>query len=101
MTNRGYKKWKPFNSVVSSRELINQKDTISYPNPSKDEILEYEEIIKESLYLKSNITIKYIEKGIIKEITDYVIRIDPLKKNIILSTKTINFRQIYKIKSAN
>lgn len=101
MTNRGYKKWKPFNSVVSSSDLINKKNLISFPNPSKDEILEYEELLKKSLYLKVDITIKYLEGNTIKEITDHVIKFDQLKKNIILSSKTINFRQIYNIKSAN
>lgn len=100
MNNREYKKWRPFNSVVSARELISNNEKVPTPSLSKDEITEYEELLKESLYLKNNLTIIYLEKGTTKEITDFVIKLDPIKKNIVLSTKTINFRQILKI-SAN
>ena len=97
MNNRDYKKWKPFNSVVSAKELINKEASIEYPSLSKDEIAEYEELLKESFYLKKKITIIYLENGTKNEITDYVLGLDPLRKNIVLKNKTINFRQIIKI----
>lgn len=98
MKNRDEIKWKPFNSVVPASYLLKNDESVVRPNLSTDEINEYEEILKKSLYLSSPITIKYIENNKIMEITDYVIKLDPLKKNIYLSQKTINFRQIYHIK---
>ena len=98
MNRRDYIKWRPFNSVVSAKDLLERNESASYRELSKDEIMEYEELLKVSLYLKTNLIITYYENGTLKEITDYVIGLDPLKKNVILKSKTINFRQIAKIK---
>lgn len=97
--DRGMKKWKPFNSVVPTSYLLKSNDLVKIPNLSKDQIEEYEELIKDSLYNSSKITILYLDKNSISEITDRVIKIDSITKSIILSNKLkINFRQIYKIK---
>lgn len=98
MNDRDYKKWKPFNSVVPAKELLKKDDTIEIPTLSKDELEEFEEKLKTSLYLKSKITLSYIEKNKIYTLTDYVTRLDPLKKNVYFKTKNINFRQIINIK---
>lgn len=98
MEDRGMKKWRPFNSVTPSRELLKKDNPISKPDLSKDEISVFEELITDSLYTHSSVTITYLEDGLIKTLSDYVVRIDPIKKNIYLKTKMINFRQIYKVK---
>ena len=98
MSDRDFKKWKPFNSVVPAKELLKREDHFEVPTHSKDEILEFEEKLKTSMYLKSLLEITYIENNKLYTIKDYVIRLDPLKKNIYIKNKVINFRQIYKIK---
>lgn len=96
--NRDLKKWKPFNSVVPASELLKNVEVVEKPILSKDEIIEFEEKLKTSLYLKTQIKITYIDGNKIKEITDYVVSLDPLKKNVHLKSRTINFRQICNIK---
>lgn len=99
MKDRKMVKWRPFNSVVPSSELLKKEECIERPNLSKDEITEYEEKLKFSLYNSSIITIVYFNKNKISEITDQVIKIDSLTQNIYFKDGTIiNFRQIYKVK---
>ena len=98
MSDRDFKKWKPFNSVVPTKALLKRDDTIEVPILSKDELEDFEEKLKNSLYLKSKIEITYIEDNTYKTIKDYVVKLDSLKKTVYLSKKTINFRQICKIK---
>lgn len=98
MNDRNFKKWKPFNSVVPTKALLKKDETIEVPIHSKDELEDFEEKLKMSLYLKSKIEITYIENNTYKTINDYVIKLDSLKKNVYLTNKTINFRQICNIK---
>ena len=98
MSDRNFKKWKPFNSVVPTKALLKQGNAIEVPIHSKDELEDFEEKLKNSLYLKSKIKITYIEDNTYKVIEDYVIKLDPLKKTVHLSKKTINFRQICDIR---
>ena len=98
MNDRNFKKWKPFNSVVPTKALLKKDETIEVPILSKDELDDFEEKLKMSLYLRSKIEITYIENNTYKTITDYVIKLDSLKKNVYLTNKTINFRQICNIK---
>ena len=98
MNDRNFKKWKPFNSVVPTKALLKNDTSIEVPSLSKDELEEFEEKLKMSLYLKTKLEITYIENNSYKTITDYVIKLDSLKKNVYLTHKTINFRQICNIK---
>lgn len=97
MIDRGMKKWKPFNSVVPSSELKNT-DVLKEPSLSENEILYFEELLKQSLYtkIKLKITFLYNNKKLCKEKT--VKRINNVNKNIYFTDNTyINFRQIYKV----
>lgn len=98
MNDRNFKKWKPFNSVVPTKALLKKDETIEVPILSKDELDDFEEKLKMSLYLKTKIEITYIENNTYKTIVDYVVKLDSLKKNVYLTNKTINFRQICNIK---
>lgn len=97
MNDRGMKKWRPFNAVVPNRELLKKESSISIPLLSKDEISEFEEILKDSLYTHSKIKCFYIENGKEFFLEDYVLKLDPVKKNIYFKNKTLNFRQIHRI----
>ena len=98
MKDRGMLKWRPFNSVVPNRELLSEDKIPDKPALSKDELEEYEEILKWSFYTGSNIEITYLEKNKVKSIVDVVLKIDSIKKNIYLNNKILNFRQIYRVK---
>lgn len=98
MNDRDFKKWRPFNSVIPSRELLKRDEIIDIPNLSKDEIYEFEEKLKTSFYLKLPVEISYIENSKMNTIKDVVTKLDPLKKNIYTKNKIINFRQIFKVK---
>jgi len=98
VNDRDFKKWRPFNSVVPSKELLKRDKQLDIPILSKDEISDFEEKLKQSLYLKSSITVTYMENNKVRELRDYVIKIDVLKKNIYFKNKVINFRQIINIK---
>ncbi len=91
------KKWRPFNSVVPSKEILSLKDTVPLPNLSSYEIEEYEELLKASMYTHSNVKVTYVENGKRVYLEDYVYSIEPIKKDIFFSKKKINFRQIIEI----
>ncbi len=97
MMDRGMKKWKPFSAVVPNSTLISKEENVSLPTLSMEEIEEAEEILKASFYTRSKIKCFYIEDGKLKILNDYVVNLDPIKKNVYFKTKTINFRQIKKI----
>lgn len=98
MNDRGMKKWRPFNSVVPTKVLLERDESLPLPILSEDEIKEIEEILKSSMYTHSKVKIFFIENGQKKEILDYVMSFDSISKNIILKSRKINFRQIYKVK---
>jgi len=97
MNDRGMKKWRPFNAVVPSSELLRKEENIPLPTLSKDEKEEFEEILKDSMYTHSKVKIFFIENNKEIIIDDVVIGLDPIKKDIILKERKINFRQIHKV----
>ena len=99
MNEKKKKKWRPFNAVVPSSELLKRENNFQFPTLSKDEINEFEEILKRSLYTHSKVKVSYVENGSIKLLIDYVIRLDSIRKDIIFKTRKINFRQIVKVEN--
>ncbi len=98
MKDRGMKKWRPFNAVVSGEYLLSKPRDDEFPTLSPDEIERFEEILKSSMYTHSKIKISFIENASRKSIEDYVLALDPIKKDVTLASRKINFRQIYDIK---
>ena len=97
MRDRKNLKWKPFNAVVSGSELRN-KEILKIPNLSQNEILEFEELLKSSLYTGEKIRITYLRSNNKVSEIKTVKRINPINKNIYFTDYSIiNFRQIYKI----
>lgn len=97
MVDRGMKKWRPFNSVVSLKELKRREEKVEVPVLLDDVALEFEEILKASFYTQTPVTITYVEGNEVKELRDYVVKFDPVRKDVFFRTKKINFRQIIKI----
>ena len=71
---RGIIKWMPFNSVISSKEVVNS-------------------ILKE----KSKIKMPILSEEQIINISGYIKKIDPTYRKIYFENKTILFNQIIKV----
>ena len=96
--DRTTKKWQGFSAVVPLNTLKSNK-TITPPSLSQNEVQEFEELLKFSLYTSTSITITYLKNNAKLTQKKTVKSINSVNKNIYFTDKTyINFRQIYKIK---
>ncbi len=101
MLDRGYKKWAPFNSVISDKEVLNElsikRNKIIKPTLSEDQIEFLNERIFEAFtnHLKVYLYI-YNNYNIIKLI-GYINNININKKYITFNKSHIYFNQILKI----
>ncbi len=100
--DRGFIKWQPFESLVSSKQVINnlvwEKSKIAKPILSEEEIAILEEKIIDAYYSKETIMLSYYQNGFIKKIKGKIIKIDHIYKMIYLSSHLkIFFNQIIDI----
>lgn len=99
--DRGMIKWQPFNSIIPSKEIVNQiikeKSKIKMPILSEEQKNVIEERILLSFYEKEKITLEYFYNGKIKKITDIIKKIDPIYHKIYLTEKVILFNQIVNV----
>ena len=98
MHDRGMIKWMPFNSVVSSKEIINSilkdKSKISMPILSEEQKDVNEQKLLIAYYSKSKINISYYQNGNINLINSYIKKIDFTYHKIYFENKTNLFDQI-------
>lgn len=98
MRDRGMIKWMPFNSVVSSKEVISsilkEKNKINMPILSEDQKNINEKKLLIAYYSKSKINISYYQNGTINLINSYIKKIDFTYHKIYFENKTILFDQI-------
>lgn len=98
MRDRGMIKWMPFNSVVSSKEIINSilkdKSKISMPILSEEQKDVNEQKLLIAYYSKSKINISYYQNGNINLINSYIKKIDFTHHKIYFENNTILFDQI-------
>lgn len=101
MIDRGIIKWKPFNSCISSIDLIkeieNKKNKKSFPILSEDQLKEMNEFINDAYNLKININIEYFYNDNIKLIKGKINNINYQEKKICINNKYIYYKQIIKI----
>lgn len=102
---RGMIKWAPFASVIDPKTLVNKVDTeknkISKPIISEEEIQNIENDIMYSLNIKEPISITYYEKGKILQTNSIVIKIDTYSKIIYFSNNLkLHFDNIIKTKKS-
>jgi hypothetical protein len=103
MHDRGMIKWAPFNSVINSKYLVNEieyeKNKISKPTLSEEQIAFYEQIIKESMINKIPLSFQIYQGGYAYNINGIVTKIDNIKQKIYLNNhKYLYFCEIIKIK---
>lgn len=96
--DRGMIKWAPFNSVVNSKEIVNQilkeKSKITIPKISEEQKNNNEQNIINAYYENIKIKIEYFYAGRILKINDYIKKIDFTFNKIYFNNKIILFDQI-------
>lgn len=99
--DRGIIKWQPFNSVISSKIVINsiikEKNKVAKPTMSEEELANIENKIMESYYLENKINITYYKNGFILNTKGQIKKIDKINKLIYLNNLTLFWKQIIKI----
>ena len=99
--DRGMIKWQPFNSVISSKvlinELLNEKNKVSMPNLSEEQKNMLEHKIITAFYEKENIHIDYFYQGKILKIYSKIKKIYFTFHKIYLNNKILIFEQIVKV----
>ncbi|MCM1052825.1 MAG: YolD-like family protein [Ruminococcus sp.] len=102
MIDRGFIKWQPFNSVISSKTILDNtnKEQASIPTLFPEEQLILSEQLKDAFYSKDKITILYYESGQIKNLNTFISKLNPNTNTLELGGfKTISFNQIYSLKT--
>ncbi|MBE6139939.1 MAG: YolD-like family protein [Firmicutes bacterium] len=100
--DRGFIKWQPFDSVISSKEIIKSllKDKSKIPKPiiSEEEKQKIEQNIIEAYYTCCDINIHYYKNGFIYECFSKIKKIDQINKIIYLNNNSkLLFHQIVSI----
>lgn len=99
--DRGMIKWMPFNSVVSSsqivKEIINEKSKIPMPILSNDQKTYIEEKIINAYYEHEKIKVTYYYAGKIFSYEGNIKKIDSIYHKIYFYNKTLLFHQIIKV----
>ncbi len=99
--DRGMIKWQPFDSVISSKSLLNtlvhEKEKIAKPVLSLDEECIIEEYIIEAFYSQEDVTLQYYWNGYLQVLTGKIKKIDRISKIIYLNSQRLFFKQIVAI----
>lgn len=99
--DRGMIKWQPFNSVISSKQvvksLVHEKEKINRPILSSEEIEELEEKIIDAYYCQSDVTLQYYKNGYIEQAKGKIKKIDCISKKIYLNNLLLFFNQVISI----
>jgi len=95
-------KWNPFNAVAPGgymiKEVMEEKNKVEMPILSEDQKMELQERIIEACNNQTIVTIRYYNKGNIKNIEGIIDKIDPNARKIILNQGfSIFFSQIIEI----
>ncbi len=101
--DRGMIKWQPFDSVISSKNVINsllhEKEKVNKPVLSEEETEALEEKIIDAFYSQEVISLDFYKNGYIKTITGQIKKIDHISKTIYLNSTLLLFKQILSIHS--
>lgn len=101
MSDRKMIKWLPFNSVISSKEVLSsilkEKQKISKPSLSEDEKMQIESTLIDAFYLEEEVIITYYKNGYTYKYKGIIKKIDSLNKLIYLTNFNIFFNQIIKV----
>lgn len=101
-SDRGAIKWTPFNSIVNQRQmidnLIKEKNKITKPKLSQEQIEKNEQLLIEAFYEQIQVNIDYFKEGFILSTCSEISSIDYTFKKIYLkNNKSLLFSQIIKV----
>ena len=102
MNDRGMIKWQPFESLISSKEVINsilkKKNEVNKPILSSDQLEKLNELILESYYNQAKIVICYFKSNQIYKIRGTITGINSNMKIITLNNQIkLHISQILQI----
>lgn len=101
MIDRGIIKWQPFNSGFNGKNIIEDikkdKDYVSYPSLSEDQLEILEKQIIEAYNLRLNISLSYYYDGRINNLKGKINYLNSEKKILYLNNKNLYLKQILKI----
>ena len=100
--DRGIIKWQPFESLTSSKQIIQnlilEKSKIAKPILSEEEIMTIENTIIDAYYSSEELIISYFKDGFIKKINCKIKKIDRVYKMVYLTNNfKLFFNQIIKV----
>ncbi len=100
MIDRGIIKWRPFDSVYSSKsiikEIMSEKNKVDFPILSEDQLNYIEEQIIFAYNSKLIIKLQYYFNGYIFNITGTIDKIDKNNKKIFIKNTPLYIKQIIK-----
>lgn len=86
MSDRKMAKWQAFDSIMDSKAIVNElsleKEKISRPIISNDQVNEINEVIIYACINKLQVTTTYFNNESLCKFTDYIEYIDTIKKRI-------------------
>ena len=99
--DRGIIKWMPFDSVMSSKKMVNdlikEKSKCEKPSLDEEQIKKIENTLIEAFYENRVLSLDYFYDGNIYHINSNIKKIDSIYHKIYFSNKIILFEQIIKI----
>lgn len=100
MTDRGMKKWLPFNSLIEQKEYIRQikesKKNELLPDLSEDQISQVNHLLTN--YDGQMVNISYILDSKKSNIVGYIKKVDTINGFIIINDKKINIKNLTNVK---
>ena len=95
---RGMIKWKPFNSIISKKDLIEIETKINNEKiTDTNYIIKIDNTIKTSLQYNLDVTIKYFKNGKLYNITGKIEHINIIEKYILINNNRIYFKNLINI----
>lgn|SRR5690554_2861185 len=99
--DRGFIKWQPFDALNTFREKIDElyqnKQKVSKPLLSSDQLTDLNYAISEAIYLDKEVEITYYEAGLIYKVYGYIEKIDKYKNELKLAKITVKLTDINNI----
>lgn len=99
--DRGMIKWMPFNSVISSKQVIQEilleKNKITMPDLSLEQKDTIQNKIINAFYQKEKVTIVYFYSGKEYYLVDYIKKIDSTYHKIYFNSTILHFEQIINV----
>lgn len=91
--DRGFIKWMPFDSVASTKGILNsankERIVVKMPKLSEEQIISNENNLLSSYHNKEQIKIIYFKNNTIYKTVNKVLKIDAIKKSITLENNNI------------